>query len=195
MTKGAMDAVRSSIRTYGHRRLEIEWRLGLMQPNGFRPGITECEWMALKHALDESCAFTCEFKQTRECIAPDGKLVLPDNTWIFKKRLHTIDEKTQRAWTVRCSVCLEEQELNSQEPTRKFKFERHKRRWSYKYRCWSIDLTRVRSNLPEVLDNDCDTFEVEIELIDQDVLLVRPLDNVLEWGSKLVDDMCALMAQ
>ena len=71
--------------------------------------------------------------------------------------------------------------------------ERHKQRWSYRYRCWSIDLTRVTSNLPHQLDSDAPAFEIEIELADTTELFVRPVPCILEWGGMLVDDACSLM--
>jgi hypothetical protein len=57
-----------------------------------------------------------------------------------------------------------------------------------------VDLTRVQGNTPNQLDADADVFEVEIELIDRDMLLERPLDSVVAWGNQISAEVCQLMS-
>lgn len=198
--KGAVgpDLARA-LRTYGRNRLELEFRLGHRLGGRFVPGVPEAAWTRLKAKLDTSEAFEVVATHTRELICGDGtggKYVIPEGDgrphWMHKKRLVDRDLDTASPWCCRASLSLEETGGDRPAPTQ-HRFERHKRRWSYRYRCWSIDLTRVASNLPHQLDNDGVAFEVEIELADTAELLVRTLDGVLEWGWKLVADCCSLM--
>jgi mRNA capping enzyme, beta chain len=184
-------ALRKFLRQFGHERLELEWRLGMVTATGFRAGVPERAWNAVREVLDASHAFGKAYRETRERVCDGAKLVLPDDVYIFKKRIAVIDEKCD-AFVVRACMSIEEMEAaaaTAAPPPRPTKFERYKRRWSYRHECWSVDLTRVRSNLPG--DRDGDIFEIEIELVDRDVLFVRPLDNVLEWGTGIARDLCA----
>ena len=88
---------------------------------------------------------------------------------------------------------VDTQQPHKQQHAAHFKYERHKRRWSYRYKCWSIDMTKVTSNLPHQLDNDGMSFEVEIELVDTSVFFTVPVAVLSEWGLQLARDMCALM--
>lgn len=192
--------IKSSIATYGHDRLEVEWRLGHRQGR-FRPGVGVDAWRRLQHALDTSPHFQKSFTDSVERMGekPGVKcitdLTAPDHppTWLHKQRLADVDDDTLGPWSVRASVSLEE--LEAAPAGNVFlKYERKKQRWSYRHKCWRIDLTRVSSNLPAQLDEDAETHEVEIELVDQDVLFERPVDYIVEWGWSLAKDVCALMA-
>ena len=190
------------LRTYGHRRLELEFRLGHRTGGRFVPGVSETAWTALKQTLDASGSFDVAATSTRELISDDGsggKYVVPSEGephWMHKKRLLDVDVDTDSSpWCCRTSVSLEEVDPPGPQrpPPSRHRFERHKERWSYRYRCWSVDLTRVASNLPHQLDNDAMSYEVEIELADTSELFTRTRDAVLEWGWKLVTDMCGIM--
>lgn len=187
------------LRTYGRERLELEFRLG-HRFNGFVPGVSQQGWEALKAVLDVSEAFTMEATTTREIISDDGsggKYVVPEAGgkahWMHKKRLCDIDIDTASAWCCRVSMSLEEVG-DARPPPASHRFERHKERYSYKHRCWSLDLTRVVSNLPHQLDNDGVSYEVELELVDTAELFVRPVDNLLEWAWKIVGDVCGMLS-
>lgn len=186
----------SILKTYGHRRLELEFRLGHRVGTAFVPGVSEDAWTKLKAILDSSPDFEVVITNTRELICDDGsKYVIPEQGtpgWIHKKRLCDFDADTESAWSCRTSASLEEPS-NRPAPS-KHKFERCKQRWSYVHKCWSVDLTRVTSNMPHQLDNDAMSFEIEIELRDPSELLSRPAEHVLEWGTTMVNDMCKLMS-
>lgn len=206
----ARGLVRSSLdhvlKTYGRDRLELEFRLGHRTGapgSSFVPGVSAAAWSALKSALDASDSFTVVVTNTRELICDDGsggKYVMPSSGdappyWMHKKRLSDIDADTGTPWCCRTSMSLEVvDEGPPRPPPARHRFERHKERWSYVHRCWSIDLTRVASNLPHQLDNDDVSYEVEIELRDSTELFCRTMDNLLEWGWTLVTDVCGLMA-
>lgn len=197
--------VRAAVSTYGHTRLELEWRLGHRQGQ-FRPGVGGEAWRRLQTALEASPAFTKSFTDTLEKMGDAaGVKCMHDfatdaTSWMHKRRLADVDvdpsEGSARPWSMRASVSLEE--VDATEPSRQqqhlLKYERRKKRWSYRHRCWSVDLTIVRSNLPAHLDEDEDAYEVEIELVDQGVLFEKTVEYVVAWGFRLADDMMALMS-
>lgn len=195
-------AVRGAVGTYGHSRLELEWRLGHRQQGGFRPGVGADAWRRLQTALDASPAFAKSYKETVERMGDVPGMKRIDDatgqeaTWMHKKRLADVDldpgAASTRPWTVRASVSLEEADGVRVEGVG-LRYERHKRRWSYRHECWSVDMTIVRSNLPTHLDDDEEAYEVEVELVDQGVLFEKTVEHVVEWGWKLVEDMMALM--
>ena len=201
------EALTGALKTYGHERLELEFRLGHRAGDRFLPGVSQAAWDALKARLDESCgegkAFRLVTTDTRELISDDGsggKYVI-DNTggarpfWMHKQRLWDIDEDTAGPWCCRASASLEVVDPPERQPRppASHRFERHKQRWSYRHRCWSFDLTRVVSNLPHQLDNDGVSFEVEMELADPSELFARPVPNLLEWAHAMIGDMCDMM--
>lgn len=184
--------MRRAVTRYGHSCVELEWRIGHRQ-GSFRPGVGKEAWTRLKQALDASPAFESSFQHSCERMggATNTKCV-DGTTWVHKRRLADVDVE-ERPWSVRASVSLEE----PGEPVAAstvLKFERRKQRWSYRHRCWSIDLTQVRSNLPSHLDDYEDLFEVEIELVDPGMLFERPASHLVVWGWRLAGEVCALMA-
>lgn len=208
MTSPDFCAVRAALaqvlRTYGHDRLELEFRLGMRGGGAFVPGVSEARWEALKAQLDAgSLGAGVVVTDTRELISDDGsggKYVVDctgarPGYWMHKKRLHNADFDTDSPWSCRTSMSLEV--VDPADAARPLptahRFERHKQRWSYPWKCWSIDLTRVVSNLPHQLDNDGVSYEVEIELRDPAALFTRTTDDVLRWGWQLVTDMCGLL--
>lgn len=194
------------LRTYGRERLELEYRLGHRTAGKFVPGVSEAGWERLKARLDRPSPALDRVvvTDTRELICDDGsggKYVVDSNGgkgyWMHKKRLSDADFATDFPWSCRVSMSLEvvDPPERQQPPPAGHRFERHKRRWSYHYACWSVDLTRVISNLPHQLDNDDVSYEVEIELRDTAELFTRAADNLLEWGWSIARDMCEIMAE
>lgn len=191
--------LRAALGTYGHSRLELEWRLGHRQ-TAFRPGVGADAWRRLQTALEASPAFAKSFTESVEHMGDVPNLKRIDSegkeVWMHKKRLADVDLDPEagstRPWTVRASVSLEEAD-GVRATGAELRYERHKRRWSYRHECWSVDLTIVRSNLPTHLDDDEEAYEVEIELVDQGVLFEKTVEHVVEWGWGLVEDMMGLM--
>jgi len=208
-TRPDLAGVRASLarvlKTYGKDRLELEFRLGHRTAGKFVPGVSETGWQRLKARLDVPSAARQEVivTETNELICDDGSgkyVAAPDGSapgfWMHKKRLCDADIDTDSPWCCRVSMSLEEVDSRDRQPPppAAHKFERHKQRWSYRYACWSVDLTRVVSNLPHQLDNDAVSYEVEIELRDTGELFTRTMDNLLEWGWSMVQDMCNMMS-
>lgn len=212
---GGLEAVRAGLarvlKTYGRDRLELEFRLGHRAGGRFVPGVAEPGWRRLKDALDAAVA--SDSSEVAAVIESDTRELLCDDVsgakyvtetasdggfWMHKKRLHDYDLDTGHPWGCRASLSLEVVDPpESQAPAPApgaHRFERRKQRWSYRYRCWSFDLTRVVSNLPHQLDSEGVGFEVEIELRDTGELFARPAAEVLAWGWRLVGDACRLMS-
>lgn len=184
---------RAAIAAYGHDHVELEWRLGHRQ-GSFRPGVGETAWSRLKDALDSSPAFQKSHSCSVERIGDGTKCVENadgSRAWMHKKRLADVDDDPQGTWSMRVSVSFEDAAAVGDET--KLKYERKKERWSYQHVCWSIDLTKVSSNLPAQLDEDRYTYEVEIELVDQGMMFERTLDHLVQWGFDIARDVCKIM--
>lgn len=201
-------ALSGVLKTYGRHRLELEFRLGQRICGKFVPGVSEEGWHRLKTKLDESPDLTASHTNVRELIPgdnanPGAKYVVDilnptaPAYWMHKKRLRDFDMDPDRhgPWGCRASLSLEvvDPPEAQKPPPVGCKFERHKQRWSYAYRCWSFDLTKVASNLPHQQDNDTVSYEVEIELVHTAEFFTRPVPEVLEWGLRLVDDCCGML--
>ena len=192
-------ALFGAVRSFGRQPLELEFRLGHAVGTSFVPGVTERCWTALKRALDDAARagrLTATTIETRERIEDEAgaKYVLPEGYWMFKKRLFNGSvEMPDSPWTCRMSISTERRDASLPAPPAPSNMERHKQRWSYRYRCWSMDLTRVVSNLSHQRDNDGVSHEVEIELVDTAEMFTVPLDVIVRWGVQLTNDMCRLM--
>lgn len=187
-------AVRREVLKFGHERLELEFRFGHSGSGAFRPGVSRAAWEGIKAELDSSENFEKEFVETREVIRGSQKTVTDVSTGavsvMHKKRLSDTDIDLA-PWTLRASLSLEETDDDPAAAAAAktgSAFTRHKKRWRYAHKCWSVDLTKVQSNLPHQLDTDEDVYEIEIELVDTEELFVRPADNVVTWGLQIARD-------
>lgn len=176
----------------GTEHLELEWRVGKHGPGGFVPGIPEAAWHRLNAALT-AAGNSCVESRCTEYVDPrsGAKFVShADGTaqWKTKERLMVMDLDA----ALRVSAVLET--VRPADPTSYAPvpgvFKRYKERWSYSMDCWSIDLTRVVSTAD--IDTDVCAYEVEVELSDTDVLFVRPIDNIVHWGTAVAHEMMGL---
>lgn len=194
--------IRSTVHRFGSERLELEFRLGHSGPQGFRAGVPREHWERAKKALDASADFERSHAVTTESITGTGsKLVEPaadggTRRWIHKRKLHHVDVPVDGTpWCARASLALEEPEPASGDTGGgDFRYRRRKERWSYRHRCWTLDLTRAVGNLPSQLDEDTESYEIELELTDVDELLVRPLDSLVAWALRITEDLCRIMS-
>ena len=203
-----LSRLRGALHRFGRERLELEFRLGHRDAkNGFRAGVAQEGWQRLKRTLDESAGWTRTHAVTVEQITGSGSKLITRHDdaaaaaddrqrWVHKRRLFDEDTDVRGSpWCVRGSLSLEEPEPASPAAAAAngpFRYERRKERWSYRHRCWCVDMTRAVGNLPANLDDDRETYEVELELADTDELLVRPLDNLVDWGARVARDLCAM---
>lgn len=176
----------------GIDHLELEWRLGHRGHSGFVPGLPEPAWHRLIAALTAAGHAATDSRCTEHVDPRSGaKFVVYDDgraTWKTKERLLTVDVDA----AVRLSAVLETERAadpQSYAPVPGV-FKRFKERRSFAVDCWSVDLTRVASTAD--IDSDVCAFEVEVELRDRDILFVRPIDNVVQWGTSLAHEMLSL---
>jgi len=122
----------------------------------------------------------------------DARFVVTDGDeasgrWTYKKKLHNVFLEND---TIRGSIALEG---NCSDPPPQgvapFTFFRKKDRTRFQWKCWSVDLTTVTSNLPQYTDNDNTVFEVEVEFVDQDYLYEFTLDYIVQWGIHLTAEI------
>ena len=190
-----MGQVLRALREFGHERIELEIRLG-HKAGAFRPGVDAQAWARLKAALDAGQGWSVAHSVTTEQIDASGsKVVLGQDQKplkvVHKRRLADTDYDTDSPWCARVSLSLEEP--GSVQETIVTTYERRKERWSYAFKCWTVDLTRVAGNLPHQLDEDTESYEVEIELADTREFFTRTVDSILQWGWDLAADMCRLL--
>lgn len=189
-------ALKNAVATYGHKRLEIEFRIGRIVNSKFVPGVTRDAFLKIQ---DHLRSLPSQNINTTETIFKDCKRIYDHDTQVtsvlHKKKIHATDvESAMPPWTVRAAIALEEpgeiQELGAAHSV----YERTKRRTRFTSKGWAIDLTRVASNLPDDLDSDSETYEVEVELLDVDSLYTRTVMEVLHWGLKISNDMVGFAA-
>jgi hypothetical protein len=203
-TQSISHRVKNVLATHGHRGVELEFRLGRSFGNRFVSGVSKEGWTKITRALEKSHEFVSVPELvTRESILSGGwKQVTFDNEtvppqWNHKQKVDTfevLDILPDSPWAVRASLSLEKVEKCPPASVREGKVEptgyvRNKKRLSYTYSCWSIDMTRVQSNLP---GHDDETFEVEIELADQEAFFTYTVDHIVTWAQCLVKDMIEL---
>jgi hypothetical protein len=194
-----------SATTHGHRGLEIEFRIGHVLSSGrFSSDVGKDAWERLRQSLDASEAWTRppeDIETVEELVdGGGGKLVSTIGAsaapyWLMKTVAGKLDFQPSDAsspFVGRASVARESVRP-VEKPPPPMRFRRHKVRRRYVWNCWAFDLTRVRSTLPDQLDADVESFEVEIELIDTGMLFERTISSLVDWGFALVDDMVLLM--
>jgi hypothetical protein len=191
-----------ALRTYGHERLELEFRLG-HTIRSFVPGVSKKHWLALRHVLDNSPAWKRTYKETlerihqgqdRESIRKTTNANTMKEEWMGKKRL--ADEDTPSGvdgcpWTVRTSLSMEV--AVHPNPSLDMPTERRKCRWSYTHKGWTFDMTLVQGNTCADLDEDTTLCEIELELTDHTLYFKYPIPTLLGHGRSLVQDACAFM--
>jgi hypothetical protein len=196
--------VKKVLATHGHRGVELEFRLGRTFGDRFVAGVSHEGWTKIARALEKSHEFVSVPELvTRESILSGGwkQVTFEDEMappqWNHKQKVDTFeisDILPDSPWAIRASLNLEQVEKCPPASVRECKdvasgYVRNKKRTSYTYKCWSIDMTRVQSNLP---GHDDEIFEVEIELADQEAFFKYTVDHLVIWGQCLVKDMVEL---
>jgi len=173
---------------YSADTLELEWRMGRQLPHAFVPGVSKRVFERCRSMLCASKSFERSCSDTTEQLAADHLKYVVDNVtkaghWCKKTREFVHDTAT-----VRMAVSSEVFHGLGQ-PAGPFTGTRHKSRESFVHKCWRFDLTRVKSNHHDDLDNDDEIFEVELELADRTALFVYTLDHLLAWGTALLEGL------
>lgn len=192
---GMYRSLRDTIHRHGPECVEFEYRLGTQVINKFLPGVSRESWDLLKRSFDAAtCWGSKHHSVTTEHILRDKKLVdKPTPHFVDKKRVshHDVAHGTH---VIRAAVSLERTSESNTPCKDPVMFVRHKDRYSYVWQCWRYDLTRVKSNAPEDLDNENDIYEVELEFYDPMNYYLVPMPEIPKWGLDIMRDVSALVA-
>ena len=183
-------ALRRALSTRGSAGLEVEFRLGSKDPRtgNFTPGVSASSFERLEKALETSGSFV---EQAPTCTTDyyfrgtDGRLE-ESGAWVVKDKVSTVDSPDGR---VRASAAYEIRRppLAGTHPTGcSFFRKKNRRSWLWCEIPWRVDLTRVQST--EDLDSEDYIYEVEIELLADDVVYSVPLDALLTSGRGIAED-------
>lgn len=180
------DIVLETLRTYGHQGLELEFRVG-KKLETFVPGVSKDVWDGVKTRMD-AFGYPQSIKTTVEHIRDDGLKKIEEEgsasvSWMTKERIVHVDSETYR-------LSLAKETILKDPPSIRyhlFSHTRYKHRISYFFKIWRLDLTKVTSNDPRDLDNDQETYELELELADPTAFFVYTVDHILQWGSDVLE--------
>lgn len=196
--------LRDVLHDQGHLNVEFEVRLGKLVNNKYVAGVSRTKFHRILQLLENSPMFTKKEKTTLEKLnGTDAKFIIENGDeargkWFYKKKVYSslAPEIGGEGLVPRVSVAIEGRDHTPPPPgSAPYKYHRLKKRTSFEHKCWSIDLTRVTSNLPGHFDNDEEIYEVEVELADTEAYFVYTLDHLVEWGVRLIcevfDASCA----
>jgi hypothetical protein len=182
---------------HGHKNVELEFRMGRMVNGAFVAGVSKGAFDALLDILQRSPAFVRTDVTTLEKLnGTDARFVITNGDeangrWCYKKKVHAHTDATRRI-----SIALEGHDHAPPPPgSPPFTYHRLKKRTSFRHEWWSVDMTRVTSNLPGHFDNDEEIYEVELELTGVDAYFVYTLDHLVSWGNHLVSEIEALLTR
>ena len=190
-------AYRQTLRDHGHRTIELEFRLGRRGAGGaFVAGVPKTQFDTLVNVLQRAPAFRESSVTTHERLnGTDSRYITTNGDestgrWQYKKKVCVapLDDGLRGAIAIEGS-CSDPPPPGSPP----FAFFRTKKRTRFQWKCWSVDATRVTSNLPCHADNDEDIYEVEVELVDPDYLFDYTLDHLVHWGATLTKEIQGLL--
>lgn len=194
---GLVKALRETIFSHGHRNVELEFRLGRTINDCFVAGVSRTSFENIQKVLEKSAAFVRSEVTTLEKVnGTDARFIITNGDeahgkWCYKKKVHVwTGAPNNENMTHRASVSLEGNDRSPPPPgSPPFKYHRLKKRTSFRHEWWSVDLTRVTSNLPGHFDNDEEIYEVEVELVGLDAYYIYTLEHLVAWGHQLLTEI------
>jgi len=195
-----VQALRHSLRDQGHKNVELEFRFGRVINGAFVAGVSKATFEKLFAILDTSPAFQRhEITSLERLNGTDARYVIMNGDestgeWCYKKKVAVITESGGSDLVCRTAVALEGRD-HAPPPAGSppFVYHRMKKRTSFVHQYWSVDMTRVTSNLPNQFDNDEEIYEVEIELANGDAYFVYTLPYLVEWGLHFIHELQSLL--
>jgi hypothetical protein len=196
------EALWNAAHAHGNNGLELEFRIGHALPGGhFSPNVGRDQFAKLKAVLDASSSFKKYEIETVEKVGNGTKHVTtlklsrndednppPPSYCMTKTKVFQRDFAVDECpYTVRCGIAIEKVIGLTQIPAR---VTRHKRRHRYVHKAWAFDLTTVVSNGD--VDTE-ETYEVEIELLDTDLVFEKTMDHIAASGLSLVRDCISML--
>lgn len=194
------DAVRAAVGSRGVKGLEIECRFGKTIGTRFIPGVSKPAFEKLFGLLAASPAFEAVEVDTHEYLFQGRKYVVtqkdssapapPPPRWTAKDVFFKVDVEP----FLRGSVAYE----TDSAPTApvdisKASFERVKRRVSFRTKEFRVDMTRVRTNLPDFRDEPEELYEIEVELDNPEIFYEKSYLFYLEFLHKTAMELCKLL--
>jgi hypothetical protein len=181
---------------HGSANVELEIRLGRQVGSSFVPGVSKVVFDGIT-ALLNNPSFTKTVSNTHEKLDKQGARHITDidtkTSYVqYKKKIHSVTEEFSiNDYLQRISISIEKSDPSSAENTSSncTTYFRNKKRISYENNGWRFDLTRVSGNLPEMADNDDDTYEVELELADPQMVYMYTAQHLMEWGHALMNEI------
>ena len=193
-------SLREVIHDHGHKNVELEFRLGRVVNTKYVAGVPKETFDSLVRLLENSPAFRKKEKTTLEKLnGTDARFIIENGdeaqgTWCYKKKVCTETGSGNHALVQRASISLEGHDHAPPPPgSQPFKYHRLKKRTSFEHQCWTVDMTRVTSNLPGQFDNDEEIYEVEVELTGVDAFFVYTLEHLVAWGLHLLNGLQELV--
>lgn len=193
--EGIVQSLRDVLHDHGHKNVELEFRLGRVVNNNYIAGVPKATFDALLRLLERSPAFSKKECTTLEKLnGTDARFIIENGDeangrWCYKKKVFS-STGSGKDLVPRASISLEGHDHTPPPPgSLPFKYHRLKKRTSFTHECWTVDMTRVTSNLPGQFDNDEEIYEVEIELTGVDAFFVYTLDHLVTWGLHFMTEL------
>jgi hypothetical protein len=194
---GVLRNLRDVLHEQGHLNVEFEVRIGKLVNNKYVAGVSRTKFQHILQFLENSPAFVKKEKTTLEKLnGTDAKFIIENGDeahgkWFYKKKVYSaLCSDAGEGLIPRVSVAIEGHDHTPPPPgSAPYKYHRLKKRTSFKHKCWSVDLTRVTSNLPGQFDNDEEIHEIEVELADTEAYFVYTIDYLVEWGVHLIHEI------
>lgn len=189
----AVTTLLTVLKDYGHDGLEIEWRMGSRFDGHFRAGISQEAWLKVCRKVESIANIKKSACSTIEHSMSDGctKKIVDSTgveTWMTKYKLAHLDEATCRLAIAKESVLDGPPHT---EQALRVAHTRHKERLSFFYKIWRIDLTKVTSNDAAHVDEDSETYELELEIWDTTALFSYTVEYLCEWAVDLMRQLAA----
>jgi hypothetical protein len=182
------------------KNVELEFRLGSIRPRAFDPTINRDIFLRAVDGLKTNPAWDAvEESHAVDYASKDGVRVTHDvarNAWsAMRKRKLCYHDAKGRSLDVRISMSTETP-MTVPHPMPAPTMIREKRRTSFFHKFWRYDVTEVRTNPRESIDDDREaTYEIEIELTDPSRIIGQPeayVHYIVRYGLMLCQDVMKL---
>lgn len=187
-------AVWQAVQMYGIDGLEIEYRLGRVLPGDyFAANVSKDGFDAFTHTLEstqydrkvhihttERCHQQIKHVSTTHIEDEHGIHAPPPSYIMGKTKIHQHEIPIpDTPYTVRFGIAIEKV-LDTNKATTQTGLIRRKKRTRYINGVWAFDLTEVTTTGGDLDDEE--TYEIELELLQPDILYQQTMDHIVEQG-------------
>lgn len=165
--------------------LEVEYRLGHV-PRPLKTAMVD-----VLNASEQWTALPCTTETDRRSPGGGGpRCTIPtegEPAWVHKERLCMVQIHANVERPIK--LCLSSEIPVEPGNVDALTIYRTKRRQSWTWTCWRVDVTEVETNDPALRDAD-DIIEIEVELVrDHDLVLYYDTPTLLRWGFEVLDGL------